>query len=150
MADQARALIQKLDLAPHPEGGWYRETWRSETHIGGRAIGTAIIFLLEHGQRSAWHQVDADEFWLWHTGAPLALRIGDSACEKVDAILLGPDVLTGQQPQARVPTHAWQAAHAAQGWSLVSCLVVPGFEFAGFKLAPTDLAAQLDALSGGD
>jgi len=121
----ARALIARYALAPHPEGGWYRETWRAAAEPGQRAAGTAILFLLEAGQRSHWHKVDADEIWLWHDGAPIALRIGAAT------IHLGTD-----HPQAVVPAGEWQAAKACAGWALVSCIVIPGFDFAGFTLAP--------------
>ncbi len=121
----AEALIARHALAPHPEGGWYRETWRAAPGPDGRSAGTAILFLLEQGQRSHWHKVDADELWLWHAGAPLALRIGDEA-RRLDVA----------SPQALVPAGEWQAADAREGWALVSCVVVPGFDFAGFTLAP--------------
>jgi predicted cupin superfamily sugar epimerase len=121
----AKALIARHALAPHPEGGWYRETWRAAAAPGERAAGTAILFLLEQGQSSHWHKVDADELWLWHAGAPLTLRIG---AESV--------TLDAAGPQALVPAGAWQAAHADADWVLVSCVVVPGFDFAGFTLAP--------------
>ncbi|WP_010544331.1 cupin domain-containing protein [Sphingomonas elodea] len=134
--DEAQAIIEQLGLAPHPEGGWYRETWRAPTVAGGRSPGTAILFLLEAGQRSHWHRVDADELWLWHAGSPLALRIGDAEGGAVEAVRLGGDVLGGERPQALVPAGHWQATEAAQGWGLVSCTVVPGFDFAGFELAP--------------
>lgn len=120
----ARALIARHNLAPHPEGGWYRETWRAAAAPGNRAGGTAILFLLEQGQNSRWHKVDADELWLWHAGAPLRLRIGERV------VMLGPG-----EPQALVPSGEWQAAEADSGWTLVSCVVVPGFEFSGFTLA---------------
>ena len=133
--DEARAIIERLGLAPHPEGGWYRETWRAEAAPGARAGGTAILFLLEAGQRSHWHRVDADELWLWHAGAPLDLRIARAAEGTVETLVLGGDVLGGQVPQARVPAGEWQATEARRGWGLVSCTVVPGFDFAGFELA---------------
>ena len=123
----AKALIARHRLAPHPEGGWYRETWRATAAPGERAAGTAILFLLEQGQRSHWHKVDADELWFWHDGAPLDLQIGH---ERV--------TLDASRPQALVPASLWQAAHALAGWVLVSCVVVPGFDFAGFTLAPPD------------
>lgn len=131
-----RVLIEQLQLAPHPEGGWYRETWRGPPGEGGRASGTAIHFLLEAGQRSHWHKVDAEEFWLWHAGSPLALAIAASDTDTPAHHRLGPDILAGEAPQLRIPAHHWQAAHADKGWALVSCLVVPGFDFAGFALAP--------------
>jgi predicted cupin superfamily sugar epimerase len=132
---EARALIEALGLAPHPEGGWYRETWRADVAAGERASATAILFLLEEGQRSHWHKVDATELWLFHAGQPLRLRTAASDAGPVAEIRLGPDVLAGEQPQARVAPGEWQAAEADRGWALVSCIVSPGFEFAGFTLA---------------
>lgn len=131
MSDPA-ALIASLNLSPHPEGGWYRETFRQPAPDGGRGLSTAILFLLEDGQRSHWHTVDAAELWFWHAGHPLTLLIHDGAPV---THLLGPDVPAGHLPQALVPTGAWQAAEARGGWALVSCVVTPAFEFAGFNLA---------------
>ncbi|MBX3593248.1 cupin domain-containing protein [Sphingomonas sp.] len=132
-------LIDTLRLAPHPEGGWYRETWRAPPAAGGaRSPGTAILFLLEAGQRSHWHRVDADELWLWHAGSPLDLFIAPTDAAMPSPIALGADIPAGEQPQLRVPAGQWQAAHARRGWALVSCVVVPGFDFAGFELAPPD------------
>lgn len=130
----AQALIEKLALAPHPEGGWYRQTWVGPI-VQGRATGTAILFLLAEGQRSHWHRVDADEVWLWHAGAPLILSMGETLARD---ITLGPDVLGGQVPQAIVPAHHWQAARTTGDYTLVSCTVSPGFDFAGFTLAPAE------------
>jgi len=135
MEDDAQAIIARLRLAPHPEGGWYRETWRAAAAQGERASATAILFLLEAGQRSHWHRVDAAELWLWHAGSPLLLRIGEEGAA-VREIRLGGAVLAGEAPQQLVPPGAWQAATADRGWALVSCVVSPGFEFAGFTLAP--------------
>ena len=132
MSDPA-ALIARLGLAPHPEGGWYRETFRQPAPETGRGLATAILFLLEAGQRSHWHRVDAAELWLWHSGSPLTLLIDDGDRQEH---LLGGDVLAGQVPQAIVPRDAWQSAEARKGWALVSCVVTPAFEFAGFELAP--------------
>ena len=134
----AASLIAALQLQPHPEGGWYRETWRAEAPAGERASATAILFLLEAGQRSHWHKVDATELWLFHAGSPLRLDTVASDAGPVQSVRLGPDVLAGDQPQARIEAGAWQAAEADRGWSLVSCIVSPGFEFAGFTLAPLD------------
>jgi len=130
----ARAMIAALALAPHPEGGWYRETWRAGAADGARAGGTAIYFLLEAGQRSHWHRVDADELWLWHAGDPLVVLVAEKN-GAVREFPLGGDVAAGYQPQCLVPASRWQSAEARAGWALVSCLVVPGFEFAGFELA---------------
>jgi predicted cupin superfamily sugar epimerase len=124
-------IIAKLNLAPHPEGGWYRQTWAGPM-IEGRASGTAILFLLQAGQRSHWHRVDADEIWLWHAGAALELSMG---LERASDHRMGPDVLGGETVQIVVPAGHWQAARSLGGWTLVSCTVSPGFRFAGFELA---------------
>ena len=134
MADAAEAMIAALGLAPHPEGGWYRETWRAEAGEGERAGGTAILFLLEAGQRSHWHRVDAAELWLWHAGSPLAVLV-EQENGAVQEYALGGDVADGYQPQCLVPASRWQSTEARAGWALVSCVVVPGFEFSGFELA---------------
>ncbi|MCW4463004.1 cupin domain-containing protein [Sphingomonas sp. BT-65] len=137
---EAESVIETLGLAPHPEGGWYRETWRAGAGEGARSPGTAILYLLESGCRSHWHRVDADELWLWHAGAPLDLLIADEREANPVLIPLGGDVARGYRPQALVPATRWQAAEARRGWALVSCVVVPGFDFAGFELAPPDWA----------
>lgn len=128
-----RTIIKTLDLSPHPEGGWYRETWRAAGE-GGRSAATAIHFLLEHGQRSHWHRVDAAELWLWHAGSPLELLV-EQEDGAVATIRLGGDVTQGYAPQSLVPANRWQSTEARSGWALVSCVVVPGFDFAGFELA---------------
>ncbi len=140
--DSADRLIEQLQLAPHPEGGWYRETWRAETDTNGRSKGTAILFLLKSGESSHWHRVDADELWIWQGGDPLQLRVTIDEKETIGTLCLGNDIASGQQLQGLVPVNAWQAAKVtrppsnAQGYSLVTCVVVPGFDFAGFELAP--------------
>lgn len=128
----ADAIIRKLELMPHPEGGWYRQTWVGP-EVGGRASGTAILFLLQAGERSHWHRVDADEIWLWHAGSPLVLSMG---VDRAEELRLGPDVLGGEVVQAVVPAGWWQAARSTGAWTLVSCTVSPGFRFEGFELAP--------------
>jgi predicted cupin superfamily sugar epimerase len=132
----ARELIDALGLQPHPEGGWYRETWRAAAGEDGRAAGTAIHFLLEEGQASHWHRVDAAEIWLFHAGGSLALSTSASDTGPVRTVRLGNDVLAGEVPQHVIPAGAWQAARADRGWALLSCIVVPGFTFEGFTLAP--------------
>ena len=139
----AKALIEALRLVPHPEGGWYRETWRAPPPEAagehGRAAATAILFLLEAHQRSHWHKVDAAELWLWHAGDPLLLEISSHDRGPVGDIRIGPDVLGGDHPQYLIQPGEWQAAAPLPGqasYSLVSCVVTPGFEFAGFTLAP--------------
>jgi predicted cupin superfamily sugar epimerase len=132
-------VIRLLDLKPHPEGGHFRETFRdSRTVDGGRAASTAIYFLLARGERSHWHRVDAVEVWLWHAGAPLVLEIAERDDGPVKRATLGPDLANGERPQAIVPARAWQAAHSLGDWTLVSCTVAPGFDFATFELAPRD------------
>lgn len=135
---EAKALIERLGLAPHPEGGWYRETWRAPSAPGERGLATAIHFLLEKGQSSHWHRVDATEIWLWHAGSPLHLMTAPGEAGPVTTILLGNDMLTGQVPQHVIAPHHWQAADARDGWTLVSCIVAPAFEFSGFRLAGPD------------
>lgn len=134
MTDPA-AIIARLQLAPHPEGGWYRQTWRAEAADGERPAATAIHFLLEAHQRSHWHRVDAAELWFWHAGAPVALSIAPEDAGPVTRTMLGARVLEGEAAQVLVPTGHWQAAEPLGGWALVSCVVSPGFHFAGFELA---------------
>jgi predicted cupin superfamily sugar epimerase len=134
--DQAEAIIATLGLTPHPEGGWYAETWRADAAAGERPAGTAIYFLLKAGERSHWHRVDADEVWLWHGGAPLELGIAPGAGGPVTSRRLGPDLAAGEHPQAVVPAGHWQAAASTGAYTLVSCVVAPGFRFEGFELAP--------------
>ena len=135
---EADQIIAKLGLQPHPEGGWYRQTWVGpDLHIGTgtRASGTAILFLLKAGERSHWHRVDADEIWIWNAGAPLLLSLGETVARD---IRMGPDVLGDDQAQAVVPAGHWQAARSLGAWSLVTCTVSPGFRFEGFELADPD------------
>jgi uncharacterized protein len=134
--NSAAAIIAALGLAPHPEGGWYRETFRAATHAGVRSAVTAIHFLLDAGQMSHWHRVDADEIWCWHAGSALALGIAADPGASATWLRLGPDVVAGDAVQGVVPAGQWQAARADAGWALVSCIVAPGFDFAGFTLAP--------------
>lgn len=131
----AAEIIAQLDLRPHPEGGHYRETFRdSELDANGRARSTAIYFLLAHGERSHWHRVDAVETWHYYAGDALILQIADD--DGTRRVWLGADLAAGEMPQAIVPAHAWQAAETTGDWTLVGCTVAPGFEFAGFELAP--------------
>jgi predicted cupin superfamily sugar epimerase len=131
----AADIIARLELKPHPEGGHYRETFRDKHVDGnGRAASTAIYFLLARGERSHWHRVDAVETWHYYAGAALTLRIAHDGCTQ-HVVRLGPDLATGERPQAIVPAQAWQAAESTGDWTLVGCTVAPGFEFAGFELA---------------
>jgi hypothetical protein len=139
-------LAELLDLEPHPEGGWYRQTWRSAISFtppgypGERSAATAIYFLLQPGERSRWHVVRSDEIWLWHHGGPLELRLGGTGdeprpLEEQTVAVLGCDLGAGQRPQALVPGGAWQTATPSGGEpALVSCIVAPGFDFADFRL----------------
>ncbi|MBD3677666.1 MAG: cupin domain-containing protein [Rhodobacteraceae bacterium] len=131
----ADEIISTLGLAPHPEGGWFRETWRAEAATGERAAGTAIYFLLKAGERSHWHRVDADEIWHHYAGAPLLLRIAETEAGPAETRRLGPDVAGCERPQVLVPAHHWQAAETTGDWTLVGCTVSPGFQFEGFELA---------------
>jgi hypothetical protein len=135
-APSATDVIARLELRPHPEGGHYRETFRdTRTDASGRALSTAIYFLLKRGERSHWHRIDAVEVWHFYAGDPLTLRIAhDGGLQHT--IRLGPDAAADQRPQAIVPAQAWQAAETNGDWTLVGCTVAPGFDFATFELAP--------------
>ena len=130
-----------MGLAPHPEGGHYRELWRDRPRLGGRGAATSILFLLAAGERSHWHRVDAAEIWLWQAGAPLMLgRAGH------DDVRLGPGLANGELLQAVVSPGTWQAASSLGAWSLVSCVVAPAFEFSGFEMAPEGWSPPADAV----
>ena len=132
----ADAVIRLLDLAPHPEGGHFRETFRDTRQVEGpRSASTAIYFLLARGERSRWHRIDAVELWHWYAGAPLALEIAHEP-GRFERVTLGCDLAVGERPQAIVPAHAWQAAQTLGAWTLCGCTVAPGFDFAGFEIAP--------------
>lgn len=131
----AEEVVRLLGLVRHPEGGYFRETYRHVPTGGGRGAMTGIYFLLPKGERSAWHRVDADEMWHHYAGAALRLDIAIGG-KPAETVRLGPDLASGQQPQALVPAHAWQAAESEGDWTLVGCTVAPAFEFAGFELAP--------------
>ena len=131
----AARLIERLDLAPHPEGGWFRETWRTAAPEGQRAGATAILFLLDAGESSHWHRVDADEVWFWQAGGALELRLAASEAQSPRSMRLGPDLAGADGAQGIVPAGHWQAARPLDGWVLASCVVSPGFEFSGFELA---------------
>ncbi len=132
----ASEIIAALRLAPHPEGGYFRETFRDARMIDGRAASTAIYYLLAEGQRSHWHRIDAAEIWHWYAGAPLLLSI--KAADVVTTHKLGSDILAGEAPQIIVPPRAWQSAEAEGEWTLVGCTVAPGFGFSQFEVAAPD------------
>lgn len=131
----ADEMIAHLGLKPHPEGGFYRQTWIAENQ--GRATGTCIYFLLKQGESSHWHKVDATEIWLYHAGAPLILSLAADDSGPATDHMLTPD-LTHGQPQIIVPENHWQAARTTGDFTLVSCTVSPGFNFEGFTLAQQD------------
>lgn len=136
----AADVIAALHLAPHPEGGFYRETFRDDRcDARGRAFSTAIYFLLPAGVVSRWHRVDAAEVWHWHAGAALALTLADQSGQRT-SVELGTDLAAGQRPQAVVPASHWQQAESLGDWTLVGCTVAPGFEFSGFELMPDGAA----------
>lgn len=132
-----RDVVSSLGMAPHPEGGWYVETWRAPAAPGERAAASAILYLLEAGQRSHWHRVDAAEVWQYSAGDPLELSVWDGE-GGVARHRLGGDVPAGDEPQVVVPARAWQAARPLGAWTLVGCIVAPAFRFEGFELAPPD------------
>jgi uncharacterized protein len=136
----AREVIRMFDMQPHPEGGHYVESWRTpgQPETETRAALSAIYFLLQADEVSAWHRVDADEAWLWHAGGPLALTLSPPDGLGAAAHALGPDLRAGQRPQCVVPAGHWQTAETLGAWTLVSCLVAPAFRFDGFELAPPD------------
>lgn len=128
-------IVARLGLERHPEGGWFRETWRGPAGEGGRAVGTSILYLLGGGEISAWHRIDADEVWHYHAGAPLVLSVSIDG-ESPRRTALGSGLDGEAVPQAIVPAGAWQSARSTGKWTLVGCTVVPGFTPEGFVLAP--------------
>jgi len=134
----AKKIIRALDLAPHPEGGWYRQTWLAQGE--GRPSGSAIYYLLEAGQCSHWHRIDSTEIWHFHAGAPLILSTAAQDEGPIAETTLGPDILAGHQAQIIVPVQHWQAARSTGGWTLVGCTVSPSFSFDGFHMAPPNWA----------
>lgn len=133
----AQNIIEQLRLDPHPEGGWFRETWRPDISQGDRASGTAIYYLLKRGERSHWHRIDAVEIWRSYAGAPLELSLSDDGAE-TRTVILGPDLAQGHAPQIILPAYCWQAAQSLGDWTLVGCTVSPAFQFKGFEMAPKD------------
>lgn len=133
----AKQVIEKLGLQPHPEGGFFRETYRHVDPDGERGLGTAIYFLLTADNYSHWHRIDALEIWHWYCGSTLTLTISENGEDSV-AHRLGSDVMKGERPQVIVPPGAWQSAETLGDWSLVGCTVTPAFSFDRFEMAPPD------------
>ncbi|SMX24465.1 cupin domain-containing protein [Boseongicola aestuarii] len=131
----ADEIIETLALQAHPEGGYYRQTWVGDEVP--RASGTCIYFLLTDRQKSHWHKVDAVEIWHFYAGAPVVLRTSRTEMGPANALILGPDLASGQRPQGIVDKDDWQSAETTGEWSLVGCTVSPGFRFEGFELAET-------------
>lgn len=131
---QADAIIQRLGLLPHPEGGHFLETFRDNEKINGRARSTAILYLLKAGETSRWHRIDAVETWHWYSGAPLELHLSPDGRSR-QSLILGNLLAEGQSPQIIVPSRCWQMARSRGDYTLVGCTVAPGFEFNGFELA---------------
>lgn len=130
---EADAIIQTLGLKPHPEGGWFAETFR-DPDGGARGYSTAIYFLLRKGEESAWHRVrDAAEVWHHYAGAPLQLQISPDL-DEIETLTLGTELDAGERPQHVVPANIWQRAKSLGDWTLVGCTVAPGFDFAAFEM----------------
>jgi predicted cupin superfamily sugar epimerase len=147
--DPTPSLVERLGLEPHPEGGWYRRTWRAGLTLpasalpadydGDRPAATCISYLLAPGERSRWHRVRSAELWLWQGGGPLRLSDGGTGEQPAAAaadLLVGPDTAAGQVLQYAFAPGAWQSAEPAGDEPvLVACVVVPGFDWADFTLA---------------
>jgi len=152
--DTPHQLITEYSLQPHPEGGWYCQTYKSDERIaasalpqrfsGSRPISTAIYFLLEEGNFSAFHRIKSDECWHFYTGDPL-LVYEIQADGEMKTITLGNDSRKGQLFQYVVPANCWFASQPAPGstFSFVGCTVAPGFDFEDFELAEADVLAGL-------
>jgi uncharacterized protein len=141
---QARALIRRLGLRPHPEGGYYREIHRAEESVqtsrGRRSALTTIYFLLARGQKSVFHRVLSDEAWHWYGGAPLTLLHLDAGLRVCKTVKLGPSVKGTVQAYV-IPRKDWQAAETSGDYTLVGCSVGPGFDFADFTMMRDDARA---------
>lgn len=135
MSQTAAELIRALDLRPHPEGGWYGETFVDGPDGTERSRSTAIYYLLEAGQRSHWHRIDAVEVWHFYAGAPLQLSQSPDG-QRTASMVLGPDIMRRERPQIVVPKDHWQSAFSLGAFTLAGCTVAPGFQFTGFELAP--------------
>ncbi|NYE48277.1 hypothetical protein HDA32_003397 [Spinactinospora alkalitolerans] len=145
--EERGATAEALDLLPHPEGGWYRSTWRSPVEVapegypGGRPTATGICFLLGPGESSRWHRVRSDEVWVFSRGGPLILSFGGTGRRPVPGreATLGPAVESGQLLQAVVPAGTWQSARPVGAEeSVAGCFVSPGFDFADFEVEPQE------------
>ena len=134
----AKEIVERLGLKPHPEGGYYAETFRSPLRVKlsdgrERSAGTAIYFLLGKGEFSALHRVASDETWHHYAGAPLEVLLIQPD-GRSEILRLGTDLATGERPQIIVPAGVWQAARSCGEYTLVGCTVSPGFEFGDFEM----------------
>lgn len=139
MSSAALSIVKRFGLKPHPEGGWYRETFRDEAlDEAGRSRSTAIYYMLEAGETSEWHRVtDAAEVWHWYAGAPLVITLSPNGHD-ASAHRLGPDLSADEEPQIVVPAGCWQTATTLGAYTLVGCTVSPGFRFESLEMAPKD------------
>ena len=147
-------LIQQYGLRPHPEGGWYKETYKSSEYIpaaalperfgDSRAFSTAIYFLLQQNEFSAFHRIKSDECWHFYAGDALVIYVIKQD-RKLDIISLGNDILNGQLFQYTVPANCWFASKPAAGsnWCFVGCTVAPGFDFTDFELADASTLSDI-------
>lgn len=131
-------VIRLLDLQPHLEGGWFRRTFEDTPAEESRPASTAIYYMLQAEERSAWHKIDAVEVWHFYAGAPMSITMSPPDGQGATIQVLGPDLRAGARPQVVVPTGWWQTAVSLGAWTLVGCTVAPGFHFDGFELAPKD------------
>ena len=132
---EPRRIIEHFGMQPHPEGGHYVETFRDRPADGGRGALTCIHFLLQTGEVSAWHRVDAAEIWHFAAGDPLRLTLAPEGAAR-EVWTLGQDLAAGERLHQVVPAGCWQSAESLGRWTLVSCIVAPAFVFEGFELAP--------------
>jgi len=143
------SIIVDQRLAPHPEGGHYREIYRSAETVrasgdrGSRSAFTLIHFLLRRGETSVWHRVLSDESWHWSAGSPLELWIMDPDLRSLHKQVIAPLGTPDSVPAHVVPARWWQAARPVGVWSMMQCAVAPGFDFADFTLLRDDPDASL-------
>ncbi|GHF24348.1 cupin [Kordiimonas sediminis] len=131
-------VIRTLNLAPHPEGGYYRRTHLVESPDQDRGLMSSIYYLLPSGLRNAWHLIDVHELWVWCGGAPMEIAIRKAPALPNESVIIGPDLDAGQEPQFMIPADYWQIARSVGDWSLVTCVVSPEFKFSGHILADGD------------
>jgi hypothetical protein len=147
MAHRVHELVRALDLAPHPEGGWYREVFRAAREVDPldgrprRSALTAVYYLLASGQHGRWHRVESDEVWSWIEGGGLRLHLFDAATGRASVALLGA-VGEACEPVRVTPAGVWQAAEPVEEYALLSCSVGPGFDFADFRFLDSDPEAR--------